>query len=228
MHTPAIDSAFFSRCALVSVDFQEGSAPALLTDADLPLEWRQRGFTAEDVNAANRFAWNESLPNAVRIVQACRNANLPRIFIHWGYRFMDGMDLDPVIRAMMMHSHGKNYTAWQGHIDQPGSRPPRAFCVQEEEYVLPKTAQDAFDSSNLAFVLANLGVNNVIFIGGHTEACLGKTAASAKRRGYRTLCITDSTTNARESTRIQGILDAQFDCLLTTDALIHQLGPRTE
>lgn len=217
---------FFERCALVSVDFQEGSNPIPIAEADLPPDWSAMGFTAEDVNAASAFAWEVSLPNALKVLAACRGAGLPCVFIHWGYLFEDGMDLDPAIRSMMIRNHGMDYPRWHGHISQPSARPPACFHVRRDEYVLAKTAQDAFISSNLAFVLSNLGVVHLILMGGHTEACLGKTAASAKRRGFRTLCITDATTNARESTRLRGIQDAQCDYVVTTADLIGLLGQK--
>lgn len=214
-----VDAEFFTRCALVSVDFQESEPSAPITESDLPPDWKAMGFTADDVNAASAFARDVSLPNALNVLKACRQAGLPRIFIHWGYRFADGMDLDPVIRSMMIRNHGSDCTKWHGHIAQPGSRPPLCFAVREDEYVLAKTAQDAFLSSNLGFVLANLGVVHLILMGGHTEACLGKTAASAKRLGFRTLCVSDATTNARESTRLRGIQEAQFDYCVTAAEL---------
>ena len=222
-----VNADFFTRCALVSVDFQESEKPAPVMDVDLPPDWKMMGFTAEDVNAANTFAWEVGLPNARKVLTACREAALPRVFIHWGYLFADGMDLDPLIRTMMIRNHGTDYKKWHGHIDQPGSLPPNNFQIQQDEYVIPKTAQDAFESSNLGFVLANLGVIHLILMGGHTEACLGKTAASAKRRGFRTLCVSDATTNARESTRVRGIQEAQFDYTITSAELIQLLSSKT-
>ena len=215
-----IDTGFFAHCALVSVDLQEGAKGVPVTGDALPPDWKEMGFAADDVNAATDFAWDVALPNAARVVACCRRASLPLIFLHWGYRFADGMDLDPVIRAAMLRNHGGDFSKWHGHIDQPGSQPAVLLDVQPGDYVIAKTAQDAFISSSLDFVLANLGVRHVIFMGGHTEACLGKTATSAKRRGYRTLCVSDATTNARESTRAKGIREAQFDGVVTTDELI--------
>ncbi|NIA15934.1 MAG: isochorismatase family protein [Nitrospiraceae bacterium] len=219
-----VDASFFTNCALLSVDFQAGERGAPATAESLPPDWVAMGFTADDVNAATAFAWDTALPNAMRVVEACRTARLPRLFMHWGYRFEDGMDLDPPIRAMMMREYGSDFTKWHGHIGQPGSRPPDCFNVQPDEYVIAKTAQDAFVSSNAGFVLANLGIGNLILIGGHTEACHGKTARAAKRRGFKTLCVTDATTNARESTRMQGIRDAEFDYTVTTDELLRLLA----
>lgn len=219
----AIDFGFFEKCAFISVDIQEGQRGGEAKDETLPPDWKKWGFTADDINKASAFAWDVATPNAIKVVENCRAAGLPMIFIHWGHQFKDGMDLDPLVRQMMIRNHGEDHTKWGGHISSPGSRPASFFNIQENEYVLAKTAQDAFISSNLHFVLANLGVHSLIFIGGHTEACLGKTATSAKRLGYQTLCVHDATNNARESTRQKGIDDAAYDYVVDTVTLTEAL-----
>lgn len=218
-----MDAAFFDRCAFVAVDIQNGSRPDRMTPAAVPADWRAMGITADDVNAASAFAWDVAYPNALRVCEACRAADFPRIFLHWGFGLPGGMDLDPLIRSVMIRNHGPDPMRWSGHTSRPDSRPWAAFGVRDDEFVIAKTAQDAFISSPIAFVLANLGVRSLIFVGGHTEACLGKTAASAKRAGYRTLCVADAADNARESTRMQGIRDAGFDFVVATAELLEAL-----
>ena len=217
---PALDRSFFEHCAFVSVDLQEGGAPTPLTETEVPLLWKQMGFTAEDVNAANTFAWEVALPNAVKVADACRTLGLPMIFVHWGYFFEDDMDLDPDIRKTMLDEHGTDYAKWSGYNGQPGSQVTKVFNVRQGDYVIAKAAQDAFCSSNIDFVLRNLGVKRIVFVGGHTGACLGKTAASAKRLGYTTLCVKDATNNARESSRESDIQATGYDYVVTTTTFL--------
>lgn len=214
--------SFLKHCAFVSVDIQEGGEPAAITDAQMPEAWKEMGFSAEDVNAANKFAWQVALPNAVKVADICRDLGIPRIFIHWGYLFEDAMDLDPDIRKAMREEHGTDYSRYAGHIRQPGSQPAKAFHIQHDDYVLPKAAQDAFTSCNIEFVLRNLKVKNIVFVGGHTNAggCLGKTARSARRLGYKTLCIRDATYNARESSREKDIKDTRYTHVMSTDEFL--------
>lgn len=186
----------------------------------MPKPWRQAGFTATDVNAATDYAFDVAYPNARVVADACRDRHLPMIFVHWGCLFRDGMDLDPVIRKSFRDEHGTNYSAWGHCVLDAHCRPADELSVRPGEYVLPKTGQDAFNSSNIGFVLTNLNARNLVFVGGHTEACLGKTARSAHQRGFRTLCVTDATFNARESSRQKGIQQAQFDYVLTTAELL--------
>ncbi|OQC63001.1 MAG: Peroxyureidoacrylate/ureidoacrylate amidohydrolase RutB [Verrucomicrobia bacterium ADurb.Bin006] len=206
---------FLQRCAFVCIDIQPGVRKHL-SEAEVPKPWLQAGFTAADVNAANDYAFDIAYPNARLVADACRASGLPMIFVHWGCLFRDGMDLDPEIRKMLRSEYGTNYAAWGHCILDSQCRPADELGVRPGEYALPKTGQNAFNSSNLGFVLTNLNVRNLVFVGGHTEACLGKTAQTAHQRGFRTLCVEDATFNARESTRRNGILQANFDYILST------------
>ena len=138
------------------------------------------------------------------------------VFIHWGCLFSDGMDLDPVIRKSFITEHGQDYSKWPHTKTDPSCRPADLLGVRKGEYVIPKTGQDAFTSSNLEFVLRNLGVKNLVFVGGHTGACLGKTSKSAKKLGFRALCIVDATCDARETSRVKNIMDCKYDYVVTT------------
>jgi nicotinamidase-related amidase len=192
----------------------------------VPALWRTMGFTADDVNAANDYLWNVALPNAVKVTERCRQKGLPMIFIHWGCQFEDGMDLDPDVRKMLLNEHGTDYAKWGHHNSDAASCPAKVLGVRQGEYVLAKTAQDAFKSCSLDFVLLNLGVKRIVFIGGHTEACLGKTAKSAKERGYETLCVEDATFNARESTRKKGIEETDYNHVVTAAEFLSLSGTK--
>lgn len=208
--------SFLDNCVFVSVDVQEPGLRSHFTPAQVPLEWVRQGITAEDANAAIDYAYDVAYPNSRRVADACRSVGLPMIFVHWGCLFGDRIDLDPVIRRTFLAQHGTDYTSWGHHVADPGSQPAKVLGVRTGEYVLPKTAQDAFASSNLGFMLTNLGVRNIVFIGGHTGACLGKTAASAKRLGYQILVVQDATFDARQSARMQCIEDTGYHHVVST------------
>lgn len=207
--------AFFQNCAFVCVDIQPAKR-GHMDEKSVPKLWRTMGITADDVNAANDYAIDVAYPNARRVVDACRTLHLPMIFVHWGCLYRDGMDLDPTVRQEFLNQHGTNYEAWGHCLGDPNARPADELGVRHGDYVLPKSGQDAFNSSNIKFLLANLGARNLVFIGGHTEACLGRTATSAKDHDFKTLCIADATFNARESTRLKGIEQSRYDHVLTT------------
>ena len=216
---------FFDRCAFVSVDFQAGGPDPggprrHVTEETMPRAWRERGKTPADVNAAADYAVDVALPNACRVADACRRLGLPMIFVHWGFRFRDGMDLDPEIYRLLRSEHGDDPAAWPHHISDPGSAPAGQFHVRGGEYVIAKTGQDAFSSSSLGFVLHNLGAKRMVSVGGHTGACHGRTVRSARERGYAVLVVEDATCDAFASTRLTHIEEFGYDHLVTTEEFL--------
>ena len=215
------DASFFHQCALICVDLQQNgnmadTEPHYITEAQMPDHWKKMGFGFGDVNDAIRYAVTVCMPNATRVTAACRKLGLSMIFIHWGSHYQDLVDIDPEVRGELYYGPGSNRNAYtpESHV-----RPADALNVQPGEYVMAKTAQDSFIGTPLHFMLRNLGVKNLILIGGHTGACLGKTSKSAKNLGYKTLCVVDATNNAFESNRIAKILECGYDYILETTAL---------
>jgi len=211
---------FFKRCAFVCIDVQGDDPPQHMTEKDMPKEWKGFGFSAADVNAAVDYTYKVAYPNCRLVADACRVAKLPMIFVHWGCLFHDGMDLDPAIRRSFLDQFGTDYDQWGHHLNDPSSKPAQLLGIRSGEYVLPKSGQDAFASSNLGFVLQNLGGKNIVFVGGHTGACLGKTAASAKRLGYNVLVVQDATFNATQSDRVRCINEVGYDYVVMTPEFV--------
>ena len=210
------EPSFFTNCVFVSVDIQEPGPRHHLTEGEMPKEWHAFGFTVEDVNAAIDYAYDVAYPNSRKVADGCRALGLPMVFVHWGCQFHDGMDLDPVIRSSFLAQHGPNYDVWGHHDSDPSSRPAAILGVRNGEYVIARTGQNAFSPSNIGFVLRNLGAKNIVFVGGHTGACLGKTAAAAKHLGYRILCVEDATFDARQSGRLKCLNETGYDYVVTT------------
>jgi len=220
-----VEPSFFGNCAFISVDFQEITRQPMESDADMPEEWRAQGFTVADCNAATDYLFDVALPNGRKVADACRAKGMPMVFVHWGWSLPKGMDLAPAIRKTFLKEYGEEYDKWPHHVSSPTSRPAEALDVRDGDYVIAKTDQDAFTSSNLGFVLANSGVKNLVFVGGHAGACLGKTARHAKELGYATLCVEDATWDARESTRKNHIRESNYDYIVSTSELVNLMAP---
>jgi nicotinamidase-related amidase len=195
----SVDPTFFDNAAFVSIDFQ----PPIWRDEPLPKGFAELGITREDVNEARRYLVEEALPNARRVADGSRKLGLPMIFVHWGYQFENGMDLHPPTYNAFMDNYGPDTSKWPHHISQPDSKPAEELGVQPGDYVIAKTAQNAFESSNIAFVLENLQVQNIVFVGGDTGACLGNSARSAIEAGYRVMCVKDATFDASQKRRLE-------------------------
>ena len=193
------DPSFFEDAVFVSIDFQ----PPMWRDEPLPKGFAELGITREDVEEARRFLVEEALPNARRVADGSRKLGIPLIFVHWGYQFEDGMDLHPPTYNAFMDNYGPDTSKWPHHISQPDSRPAEELDVRPGEYVIAKSAQDAFISSNIAFVLQNLEAKRIVFVGGDTGACLGNSARSAIEAGYEVLCVKDATFDASQRRRLE-------------------------
>ncbi|HJN15321.1 MAG TPA: isochorismatase family protein, partial [Armatimonadota bacterium] len=146
----------YKDAVLISVDLQE-IPHVTVREEHVPESHRAQGVDAADVNAANDYLFESAMPNAARIVKHCRALGMPVVLVHWGYRFKDAMDLDPVTRAVFLEQFGEDWERWPHHIDHPTSRPAEVLDPQPTDYIIAKTAQDAFTSSNIDFVLKNLG-----------------------------------------------------------------------
>jgi hypothetical protein len=113
------------------------------------------------------------------------------------------MDLEPPTYNAFMDHYGPDTSKWPHHISAPDSRPAEELGVRPGEYVIAKTAQDAFVSSNIANVLTNLRARKIVFVGGDTGACLGKSARSAISAGYEVLCVEDATFDTSQARRLE-------------------------
>lgn len=194
-----LDPSFLDNAAFVSIDFQ----PPMWRDEPLPKGFAELGITREDVDEARRYLVEVALPNARRVADGSRRLGIPLIFVHWGYQFADAVDLHPPTYNAFMDNYGPDTSRWPHHISAPDSKPAEELGVRPGEYVIAKTAQDAFESSNIAFVLENLDVDNIVFVGGDAGACLGNSARSAIEAGYQVLCVKDATFDASEARRLE-------------------------
>ncbi len=205
----------FENAALVSVDIQDGDI-VHVREQDVDPEHAREGITAADVNAVSDYLRDVARPNAARLAAHFRERNVPVILVHWGFSLEGGLDLDPEVRQMLLARHGPDWKTWGHYIENPGSRPWSGLKPQPADVILAKTAQDAFRSCPIDFVLRNLGVKNLFLVGGHTNGCLYQTGSSAVARGYGTVCIEDATWDFCMSRRLSGIQSVEYDVVCTT------------
>jgi nicotinamidase-related amidase len=61
-----------------------------------------------------------------------------------------------------------------------------------DEIVLPKTSSGVFNSTNLDYILRNLGIENVIVTGFVTDQCVDMAIRDGADRGYYMVCAEDA------------------------------------
>ncbi|SMF45689.1 Nicotinamidase-related amidase [Tistlia consotensis] len=87
-----------------------------------------------------------------------------------------------------------------------GARVIDAVAPLDDEIVLPKTSSGIFNSTNVDYVLRNLGVENLIVAGFLTDQCVDMAVRDAADRGYYVICAADgcaSHTDERHRTALK-------------------------
>ncbi|WP_372424414.1 cysteine hydrolase family protein [Salinarimonas chemoclinalis] len=67
-----------------------------------------------------------------------------------------------------------------------------ALAPVTNEIVLPKTSSGVFNSTNIDYVLRNLGIRTLIVAGIVTDQCVDMAVRDAADRGYLVTCVSDA------------------------------------
>lgn len=62
---------------------------------------------------------------------------------------------------------------------------------EEDDIVLPKTSSGVFNSTNIHYVLRNLGIENVIVVGFITDQCVDMAVRDGADMGYYMICASN-------------------------------------
>jgi nicotinamidase-related amidase len=69
--------------------------------------------------------------------------------------------------------------------------PPKELAPVGDEIMLPKTSS-VFNSTNIDYVLKNLGIRNLVVCGVLTDQCVDMTVRDGADRGYLVTCVADA------------------------------------
>ncbi len=220
-----LDAHFLREAAVLIMGLGADARPAPLTDASqLPARLKASGCTLADYNDALAQRHEACLPNAARLAAAARAAKLPLILLQWGFQCADGTDLSPHVYLRMRDELGDDVTTWPGHIGGAERLPAPDLATVASDHVLHMTGDDAFTSTNLRFVLHNLGVKNLVLAGGPVETALARTLATGKKRGFTVALATDATFAQRESLRLPSLDELAPAHAVDTTRLVALLG----
>lgn len=167
-----------ARTALLFVDVQkfnctwEGGEYASMNAAEKEARY---GYFFRTLEAT-------ALPNMVRLQKACRRAG-----IEVTYTVVESMTADGRDRSL-------DYKITGFHVPK-GS--PDAEMVNElapagDEMVFPKTSSSVFISTNIDYVLRNLGTEYLIIAGCLTDQCIDSAVRDACDLGYLVTVPTDA------------------------------------
>ena len=121
-----------------------------------------------------RVMRDTALPNMQRLQRACRRAGIEVMYTVIEALTRDGRDLslDYKISGLFVPRG-----SWDAKVLD-------AITPAEDEIVLPKTSSSVFISTNIDYVLRNLGVRSMMIAGVLTDQCIDSAVRDACDLGY--------------------------------------------
>jgi nicotinamidase-related amidase len=114
------------------------------------------------------------IPNQVRLLEAARAQRIQVLQTIIEALTRDGRDISLDHRL-------SGICVPKGH---PEGQPIRELTPIDNEIVLPKTSSGVFNSTNIDYVLKNLGIRYLIVAGVVTDQCVDMAVRDAADRGY--------------------------------------------
>jgi ureidoacrylate peracid hydrolase len=167
-----------AHAALLIVDVQkynstwEGGEYAALSDAEKKSRFGYFFRTLEE----------RGLPNMVRLRDACRRAG-----IEVTYTLIESMTADGRDRSLDYKISGFNVPK-----GSPDAQMVDELAPGPDEIVFPKTSSSVFMSTNIDYVLRNLGTRYLIIAGCLTDQCVDSAVRDACDLGYLVTVPTDA------------------------------------
>jgi ureidoacrylate peracid hydrolase len=199
-----------AHAALLFIDVQnytarpDGGEYASLTDADR--EARYGWFF--------RALRDTAVPNMQRLQTACRRAKIEVVYTVIGSLTHDGRDLslDYKISGLFVPRG-----SWDAKVLD-------AIAPIDDEIVLPKTSSSVFISTNIDYVLRNLGVKSLIVAGVLTDQCIDSAVRDACDLGYLVTVPTDACATLSQERHDWSLRNNRGYCRqLTTNALVAEI-----
>jgi nicotinamidase-related amidase len=136
------------------------------------------------------------IPNLRRLLEAFRRAGLEVI-----YTVMENLTADGRDRSLDYKLSGYSIAkgSWEAQV-------LAEVAPQGDELMLPKTSSSVFNSTNLDYLLRNIGIEDVFVAGFLTDQCIDHAVKDGADRGYYMSCVHDACaaeTSARHGAALQ-------------------------
>jgi ureidoacrylate peracid hydrolase len=156
-----------------------------------------------------------AVPNMQRLQHGCRKAGVEIIYTVIEALTQDGRDLslDYKISRLFCPKGSRDAQV----IDE--------IAPVGDEIVIPKTSSSVFISTNIHYVLGNLGVKHLIIAGVLTDQCVDSTVRDACDFGYLVTLVTDACATQSEERHRTSIANNRGYCRqVITDEIVAELA----
>jgi ureidoacrylate peracid hydrolase len=168
------------RSALLYIDVQNYNARA---DGG---EYKDEGLTPQQAEEKYAYFFNRLeeivIPNMQRIQKTCRRKGIEVL-----YTTIESMTKDGRDRSLDYKISGFNVPkgSWDAQVLD-------AIKPLDDEMQFPKTSSSVFISTNIHYILGNLGVDFLIVSGLLTDQCISSAVRDACDLGYLVTLVTDA------------------------------------
>jgi ureidoacrylate peracid hydrolase len=156
-----------------------------------------------------------TVPNMQRLQAACRKAGVEVM-----YAVIESLTRDGRDRSLDYKITGFNVPrgSWDAKVID-------AIAPGEDEIVIPKTSSSVFISTNIDYVLRNLGVRYLIVGGVVTDQCIESAVRDACDLGYLVTLATDACTTYSQERHDSTLRAIKGYCRQrTTDQLVAEIA----
>jgi ureidoacrylate peracid hydrolase len=157
------------------------------------------------------------VPNIQRLQQAFRAARMEVLFAVIQSLTEDGRDRSLDYKISGFHVPKGS---WDGQVLD-------AIAPAGDEIVLTKTSSDVFSSTNIHYVLGNLGIHQLVICGLVTDQCVESAVRHACDLGYLVTLVTDACATHSEARHDASLRAIRGYCRQRkTQQLLEELGTR--
>jgi ureidoacrylate peracid hydrolase len=159
-----------------------------------------------------------ALPNMVRLQKACRHAG-----IEVTYTVVESMTRDGRDRSL-------DYKITGFHVPKgsPDAKMVDELAPAADEMVFPKTSSSVFISTNIDYVLRNLGTRYLIIAGCLTDQCVDSAVRDACDLGYLVTVPTDAVVTQSQERHDWSLRNNRGYCRQrTTREILEEIGRLT-
>jgi ureidoacrylate peracid hydrolase len=201
-----------ARSALLFVDVQnynarpEGEA------------YKRQGLTPGEATTEYAYFFKQLtevvVPNMQRLQRACREKGIEVLYTVIESLTRDGRDrsLDYKISDFNVPKG-----SWDARVIDP-------ISPTDDEILFPKTSSSVFISTNIHYILGNLGVDFLVISGLLTDQCISSAVRDACDLGYLVTLITDACATHSQNRHNTSISHLQGYCRRrTTDGFLREL-----
>jgi ureidoacrylate peracid hydrolase len=156
-----------------------------------------------------------ALPNMQRLQAACRAAGVEVMYTVIESLTRDGRDRSLDYKITGFHVPKGSWDA----------KVLAAIAPEGDEIVLPKTSSSVFISTNIDYVLRNLGMRQLVIAGLVTDQCVESAVRDACDLGYLVTLVTDACATYSQERHDNTLRAIKGYCRQrTTDQLLTELG----